>query len=64
MTSDSAAADEALAWLALLRAPGLGAATIRTLAERHGSARAVVAQARREPSIPSAARDAVCSPDR
>jgi len=64
MTADTLAADEALAWLALLRAPGLGAATIRTLVARHGSARSAVAQARREPSIPSAARDAVCSPDR
>jgi DNA processing protein len=63
MTADSAAADEALAWLALLRAPGLGAAAIRALVARHGSARSVVAQARREPSIPSAARDALYSPD-
>jgi len=63
MTADAAAADEALAWLALLRAPGLGAGAIRTLVARHGSARSVVAQARREPSIPSTARDAVCSPD-
>lgn len=64
MSADTLPADEALAWLALLRAPGLGAGAIRTLVARHGSARGAVAQARREPSIPSAARDAVCSPDR
>ena len=63
MTADSLAADEALAWITLLLAPGLGAGAIRALVARHGSARSVVAQARREPSIPSAARDAVCSPD-
>jgi DNA processing protein len=62
-TADSAVLDEDLAWLALLRAPGLGAAAIRALVARHGSARSVVAQARRDPSIPFAARDAVCSPD-
>ena len=63
MTTDSTTAAEALAWLALLRAPGLGAGAIRALVARHGSARSVVAQARHEPSIPSAARAAVCSPD-
>ena len=63
MTADSATTDEALAWLALLRAPGLGTGTIRTLLARHGSARNVVAQARREPSIPSATRDAIGSPN-
>ena len=62
-TADSAAVDEAVAWLALLRAHGFGAAAIRALVARHGSARAAVAQARRDPTIPSAARDAVCSPD-
>src|SRR5512141_1240985 len=63
MTADFTRTDEALAWLGLLRAPGLGAGAIRALVARHGSARSVVAHARREPSIPSAARDAVCSPD-
>jgi DNA processing protein len=63
MTPDSAATDESLAWLALLRAPGLSAGAIRALVARHGSARRVVAQARHEPSIPAVARDAISSPD-
>jgi DNA processing protein len=62
MTNESAT-DEALAWLALLRAPGLGAGAIRALVARHGSARSVVALARNEPAIPSAARAALCAPD-
>ncbi|HEX3123022.1 MAG TPA: DNA-processing protein DprA [Rhodanobacteraceae bacterium] len=61
-TADSAAPDEAIAWLALLRAPGLGAGAIRALVARHGSAQTVVAHARREASIPAAARDALCAP--
>lgn len=63
MTPDSAATNEAVAWLALLRAPGLGGGAIRALVARHGTARRVVAHARHEPSIASAARDAICSPD-
>ncbi len=35
------------AWLILLRAPGLGAAALRTLLERHGDAPAALAAARR-----------------
>lgn len=62
MTADSAA-DEALAWLALLRAPGLGAAAIRGLVRSHGSARRVVERSRQEDSIPAAARDALSTPD-
>src|SRR5512135_3747422 len=62
MTLDSAT-DEALAWLTLLRAPGLGAGAIRALVTRHGSARSAVERSRHEESLPSAARDALSAPD-
>ena len=43
MTND----DELLAWLTLLRAPGLGGAGLRALLQRAGSARAICRDARR-----------------
>ena len=39
--------DELLAWLTLLRAPGLGGAGLRALLQRAGSARAICRDARR-----------------
>ena len=56
--------DESLAWLSLLRAPGIGAAALRNLVARHGSAQAALARAPDEESIPAAARDALRQPDR
>src|SRR5262249_7634725 len=48
-----------LAWFALLRAPGLGAGTIRTLVAGEGGARGAIARALRDESIPAGARDAL-----
>lgn len=53
--------DELRAWLILLRAPLLGAAALRELIERHGSAAAAIA--RRDAKIPEAARAAITTPD-
>jgi len=56
--------DESLAWLRLLRAPGIGAATLRALVERHGSAQTAVERAPGDESLPAAARAALRTPDR
>jgi len=55
---------ESTAWLTLLRAPGLGPASIRTLLERHGSAASAVTAAAKDAAVPQAARDALRTPDR
>jgi DNA processing protein len=55
--------EEVRAWLTLLRAPGFGGIGLRGLLGRHGSAAAVVAQARGEPRIPEAARAWIAAPD-
>jgi DNA processing protein len=57
---------EQLAWLHLLRAPGLGAQPLRALAERFGSAQAVEQEARRHGAaleLPAGAREALAKPD-
>jgi DNA processing protein len=54
---------ELRAWLILLRAPGLGAATLRALVERHGSAEAALDAVRHDPAIPAAARAWLAAPD-
>jgi len=54
---------EARAWFALLRAPGLGAAGVRALVERHGSAAAACAAAARDSSLDGALRQALRTPD-
>jgi DNA processing protein len=56
--------EESLAWLALVRAPGLGAAAIRELLARGGGAQRAIELALTEPSVPAAARDALRNPDR
>ena len=43
--------DETRAWLALLRAPGLGAGGVRELIGRHGSACAAQSGAAREARV-------------
>jgi len=55
--------DEFIAWLTLLRAPTLGAAAIRALIARHGSARAAVIGGTADASIAAAAREALRVPD-
>jgi DNA processing protein len=55
--------DESLAWLTLLRAPGIGAAALRELVARHGSAAAALARAAREEPLPAGARAALREPD-
>lgn len=55
--------DEALAWLTLLRAPGLGASALRQLAAREGTALAALARARNDPAIPAETRAALREPD-
>jgi DNA processing protein len=59
MTDD----DELLAWLTLLRAPGLGGAGLRALLQRVGTARAICRDARRLPGLESAALAWVAHPD-
>ena len=55
--------DESLAWLRLLRAPGIGAAMLRTLVERHGSAQAALERAPGDEALPAAARTALRTAD-
>lgn len=55
--------DETRAWLSLLRAPELGASTIRDSVDRHGSAAAAVASIRSESRVPEAARAWLAAPD-
>ncbi len=55
--------DETRAWLSLLRAPELGASTIRDIVDRHGSAAAAIAHIRSEPRVPEAARAWLAAPD-
>ncbi|WP_333606322.1 DNA-processing protein DprA [Novosphingobium sp.] len=59
MTDD----DELLAWLTLLRAPGLGGAGLRALLQRVGTARAICRDARRLPGLESAALEWIARPD-
>src|SRR5689334_11634804 len=64
MTSDPTPThDEALAWIALLRAPGLGAAATRRLVENAGGARPAVERAVRDESLDSATREALRAQD-
>jgi DNA processing protein len=55
--------DELLAWLTLLRAPGLGGAGLRALLQRMGSARAICRDARRLPGLEPAALEWIAHPD-
>jgi len=55
--------DETRAWLTLLRAPALGASTMRALLKRHGSASHALERARRDEALPAAAREALAAPD-
>jgi DNA processing protein len=55
--------DETRAWLALLRAPGLGAGGVRELVGRHGSACAAHAGAAREARTGAEARAWLAAPD-
>jgi DNA processing protein len=59
MTDD----DELLAWLTLLRAPGLGGAGLRALLQRAGTARAICRDARRSPGFEPAALEWIAHPD-
>ncbi|MBS0570813.1 MAG: DNA-protecting protein DprA, partial [Proteobacteria bacterium] len=54
---------ETRAWLALLRAPGLGAAGVRELVGRHGEAFAAQAAATREARVGAEARAWLAAPD-
>ncbi|MDR3387885.1 MAG: DNA-processing protein DprA [Rudaea sp.] len=56
--------EQASAWLLLLRAPGVGSMGLRELLGRHGSASAIVRDARGESRIPEAARMWLAAPDR
>jgi DNA processing protein len=61
-----ATAREQLAWLHLLRAPGLGAQALRALLERFGSAEAAEQEGCRHGAaldLPASAREALASPD-
>src|SRR5581483_3118114 len=53
--------DETTAWLALLRAPGLGAVGVRELVAKHGGAASAIAAA--DARIPDAARTWLAAPD-
>jgi DNA processing protein len=55
--------DETRAWLALLRAPGLGASAVRELVGRHGSAARAQASAAREARVGAEARTWLGAPD-
>jgi DNA processing protein len=55
--------DEALAWTALLRAPGLGATAVRRLIENTGSARQALERAQRDETVAASARDALRAAD-
>ena len=52
MATDSTLS-ESLAWLSLLRAPALGAAAIRALVARSGSAAAAIDSALRDATLPA-----------
>lgn len=56
--------DESLAWLALVRAPAFGAAAVRALVARNGSAQAAVAAALRDKALTDATRAALQPADR
>jgi len=62
MPIESSAA-ETRAWFALLRAPGLGAAGVRALVERHGGAAAACAAGARDASLDAALHSALRTPD-
>jgi len=55
--------DESLAWLALLRAPGLGAATLRKRVEQAGGARFAIERALRDETLSPATREALRAAD-
>lgn len=55
--------DETRSWLNLLRAPELGASTLRDMVDRHGSASAAIEHVRSEPRVPDAARAWLAAPD-
>ncbi|WIG57118.1 MAG: DNA-processing protein DprA [Rhodanobacteraceae bacterium] len=55
--------DELLAWLTLLRAPGLGGAGLRALLQRAGTARTICRDARRLPGLETAALEWIARPD-
>ncbi|HTI96486.1 MAG TPA: DNA-processing protein DprA [Rudaea sp.] len=55
--------DETRAWLALLRAPGLGASAVRELVGRHGSAASAQAAAARDARVGAEARAWLAAPD-
>jgi len=55
--------DESLAWLALLRAPGLGAATLRKRVEQAGGARFAIERALRDETLLPATREALRAAD-
>jgi DNA processing protein len=61
MTSDSV--DESLAWLALLRAPGLGAAAMLKRVEQAGGARFAIERALRDEALLPATREALRAAD-
>ena len=55
--------DEIRAWLTLLRAPALGANTMRALLKHHGSAHSALDRARGDPTLPAGTREALAAPD-
>lgn len=59
--SDSLSSTQRRAWLTLLRAPGIGAATIRVMLARHGDIVTALKCARRE--APEEGRDWLAAPD-
>jgi DNA processing protein len=61
MTPDSV--DESLAWLTLLRAPGLGAAALRKRIEQAGGARFAIERALRDETLLPATREALRAAD-
>jgi len=61
MTPDSV--DESLAWLTLLRAPGLGAAAMRKRVEQAGGARFAIDRALRDEALLPATREALRAAD-
>jgi DNA processing protein len=61
MTPDSV--DESLAWLTLLRAPGLGAAAMRKRVEQAGGARFAIERALRDEALLPATREALRAAD-
>ncbi len=61
MTPDSL--DESLAWLTLLRAPGLGAAAMRKRIEQAGGAQSAIERAQRDEALLPATREALRAAD-